>query len=420
MRIKSDSLWRHPGFLRFWAGQTVSVCGDHVTMLALPLVAVAVLHARPVEMGILAGAAGIPTLVLGLPAGAWVDRVRRWHVLVGADFARALVLGSIPLANLVGLLGMPYLYSVAICVGIASVFFNVAYQSFLPSLVQREQLVAGNAKLSMSRSVASIAGPGLAGTMVQLLTAPVAIIFDALSFLASGLFIATVGRQEAKPAPVSRRTWADVIAGLRFVAGQPLLRASAGTAGTYNTSRALLHSVYVLYITRELGVTPATLGVLFALVGPGSLIGTFLAAPAARRFGVGPTMIGGIVLAGVANLLVPLTALAGAKPHVVVALLAVASFGNGFGQPFYNVQQVSLRQAVTPDGFLGRVNATMQFVASSTAPLGALIGGLLGQVLGLWPALFVGALGTLLSALWLLQSRVQTVNGLEELAPSST
>jgi len=204
------------------------------------------------------------------------------------------------------------------------------------------------------------------------------------------------------------------------VAGQPLLRASAGTAGTYNTARALLHSVYVLYLTRELGVTPATLGVLVALVGPGSLIGTFLAAPAARRFGVGPTMIGGIVLAGVANLLVPLTALAGAKPHVVVALLAVASFGNGCGQPFYNVQQVSLRQAVTPDGFLGRVNATMQFVASSTAPLGALIGGLLGQVLGLWPALFVGALGTLLSALWLLQSRVQTVNGLEELAPSST
>jgi hypothetical protein len=291
--------------------------------------------------------------------------------------------------------------------------------SFLPSLVPRAQLVEGNAKLSMSRSLASIAGPSLGGAAVQLLTAPVAVVLDALSFAVSGLCIAAVRGQEAPPAPTTRRTWHDVAAGLRLVGAHPLLRASAGAAGTYNAFSALLGSVYILYLTRELAVTPATLGVLLALVGPGSLLGAALVGRAAGAFGIGPTMIGGLALAGGANLLLPLAPLAGAGSPATLALLGLASFANGFGQPFYNASQVSVRQAVTPEGFLGRVNATMQFLASSTAPVGALGGGVIGQAVGLWPALLVGALGTAAAAAWLLLSPARTLSGVDELGPAA-
>jgi MFS family permease len=212
--------------------------------------------------------------------------------------------------------------------------------------------------------------------------------------------------------------WREVGAGLRLVGGHPLLRASAGTAGTYNLFNALLGTVYLLYLTRELGIAPAALGVLLAVSGPGSLLGVLLAAHAGRRFGLGPTMIGGIALAGAANVMIPLAGLlgmvgaaapAGWAAAAVFWLLAAASFANGFGQPFYNVGQVSLRQAITPARFQGRVNATMQFLASATAPLGALAGGALGQAIGLWGTLVVGALGTLAAALWLCLSSVGTL-----------
>lgn len=407
-RTPFSGLWRHPAFRLFWAGQTISVFGDQVSALAVPLVAVFTLQASAVQMGLLNAAGRAPLFLFGLFAGVWVDRVRRRPLLIGADLGRSLLLGSIPLVAWLGWLDMPYLYGVAVLVGTLAVCFNTAYQAFLPALVAREQLVEGNSKLTMTRSVAGIAGPGLAGAIVQGLTAPVAILVDAGSFLGSALCLGLLRHAEPAPLPrASRRNvWHEIGEGLRLVARQPLLRASAGSASTYNFFNTALITVYVLYLSRDLRIPPAALGVILASVGPGSLVGAALATQAAKRWGLGPTLVGGLALAGGANLIPPLAL---GPPAVLIPTLAVAAFLTGFGQPFYNINQVSLRQAIVPQHLQGRIGATLQFLGGAAAPLGALLGGFLGQALGVRLTLVIGAVGMLLACLWPLCSPVRTL-----------
>lgn len=404
----STGLWRRPDFLKFWAGQTISLAGDQISVLAFRLVAIVTLGAGAAQVGLLATAGSAPLLLVGLFAGVLADRVRRRPLLIAADLARAAVLGSIPLAAALGLLTMPYLYAVAFLSGALGVCFNAAYGAYLPTLVPRAALVEGNSKLTMTRSVAQIAGPGLAGALVQLLTAPVALLLDAASYLGSALCLGLIRAPEPAPPspPVRRGLWRDIREGLRLVAARPLLRASAGSAATYNFFNSALNALSLLYLVRALGLSPAAIGLILAAAGPGSLLGAALAVRAARRVGLGPAMIGGLALAGGANLALPL---AGGPPSLVVPALVAAGFLNGFGQPLYNINQVSLRQAVTPDAMQGRVGATMQFLAGAGAPLGAALGGLLGAALGVRAALAIAALGTLLACLWPLSSPVRTL-----------
>jgi MFS family permease len=407
--IRFEGLWHHTEFVKLWSGQTISQFGTQVSMLAIPLTAALVLNATPAQMGFLAAFEFAPFLLLSLFAGVWVDRLRRKPILVVADVGRALFLASIPLAGVLHVLTMEQLYGVAVLTGILTVFFDVAYQAYLPALVARDQLVEGNSKLEVSRSVAQIAGPGLAGALVQLTSAPTAVLVDALSYVASVISLLMIHVHEPEPIRAQDRPiWDELREGLGVVLGNPLLRSIAGCTGTSNLFGNAMQAVYVLYLTRELGLAPAAIGLIFAVSGPGALIGALLAGPAADRFGLGRTIIGSIFIGGMANLLIPL---AGGSPVVTTGVLMVAQFFAGVSNPVYNINQVSLRQAITPDHLQGRMNASMRFLVWGTIPIGALLGGALGEVFGLWPTIVAMVLADLLAPAWVLFSPVRQLKG---------
>ncbi len=404
-------LWCHPEFLKLWTGQSISLLGSQVTFLALPLTAALMLEASPFQMGVLQAAQVAPFLLLGLFVGALVDRMPRRPVLVVADFGRAVLLGFIPLLSLAGLLRMEVLYAVSALVGVMTVFFEVAYQAYLPSLVRREDLVEGNSKLQVSLSVAQIVGPGLAGALVQVLTAPLAIAIDAFSFLASMLFFGLIRDSQPPPSTKSQRDslCSEVGEGVRALLGDPLLRPIAASTATGNLFYNLLFAVYVLYATRELGIGPVWLGAIFVMLGLGGLVGALLAHRAAQRFGLGPTIIGAAFLGGVTILVVPLAA---GPPSVAIPLLMLAWLLGGLTTVVYNVNQVSLRQAITPERLQGRVNATFRVIVWGVSPIGAVLGGLLGEAIGLRATLLVGALGVFLEFGWVLFSPVRSLRQL--------
>ncbi len=405
--IRFGGLWRHPEFVRLWTGQTISQFGTQVSQLAIPLTAALVLNASPAEMGLLGAVEFAPFLLLSLFAGVWVDRMYRRPILVVADCGRTLLLGSIPVAAMLGVLRIEQLYIVSLLAGVLTVFFDVAYQSYLPVLVTREHLVEGNSKLEVSRSVAQIAGPGIAGGLVQLVTAPIAVAVDAFSYIASVislLLIHTVEPAPARQAGEAGSIWAELREGLGVVLGNPLLRSIAGCTATSNLFGNGIQAIFVLYVTRELGLQPAVIGLIFAVAGPGALLGSLLAGAAARRLGLGTTILASIAIGELSNLLIPFAA---GPTAVITAVLMVVSFLSGVSNPIYNINQVSLRQVITPDRLQGRMNASMRFIVWGTIPLGALLGGTLGQILGLWPTLVAMALCGLLAPMWVIFSPVR-------------
>jgi MFS family permease len=399
------SLWRDADFMRLWTAESVSRLGSQVSLLALPLAAITVLHASTFEVGLLSTAEFAPFVLVGLPAGVWVDRRRRRPILIAADLARAGLLLSIPLAALAGLLRIEQLYLVALLAGALTVFFDVAALAFLPALVGREQLLDGNSKLMASRSVAQIAGPGLAGLLVGLVSAPVAIAVDACSFLLSALSVGVIGAPEPPPARPAERpsVRTEIGEGLRVVLGDPLLRALAAGSATTALFGYLYLAVYVLYMTRELGLPPALVGLVLGVGGVGALLGTLLAGSLTRRFGLGATIIWAQALVGLGSLLVPL---AGLAPALALPLLLVSELVSWFMLPIRDINQTSLRQAITPDRLQGRVNATVRFLVWGCIPIGGLLGGALGEAIGLGPTLVLGSLGMLASIVWALVSPV--------------
>jgi Transmembrane secretion effector len=420
------SLWRHREFLKLWTGRTVSGFGSQVSRLAIPLTAVEVLDATPAQMGLLQAAGTAPALVLGLMAGVWVDRYRRRPLLVAADLGRALLLGAIPLLSLMGMLRIEALIAVALLTGILTLFFDVASTSFVPSFLSRTQLVDGNSKLTASTSVAAVAGPSLGGTLVQLLSAPIAVAADAFSFLVSAVCHALLRVDEPAPRPqgaepgagqgssgarggIWGQLWAELLEGLGVVGANGYLRACAGTAGVFNFFAGIFFTVYVLYATRELGVSAAALGLLYAGGGVGSVLGAVVAAPLAQRAGFGVATVGAACLVGVGW--VPAALVAPGAP-LVLPILAGAHFLRGLSQTVYGINSVSLRQAAVPDQLQGRVAGTLRVIFLGTVPLGSLAGGLLGERLGLWPTLALGASGALLGALWMLLSPVRALRAL--------
>jgi MFS family permease len=405
--ISFGGLWRHPQFVKLWAGETISQFGTQISQLAIPLTAALVLNATPLQMGLLGAFEFAPFLLLSLFAGVWVDRLRRRPVLIIADVGRAILLGSIPAAALLGVLHIEQLYVVGLLTGVLTVFFDVAYQSYLPALVSREHLIEGNSKLQASVAVAQIAGPGAAGVLVQLITAPLAVLADAASFVASAMFLLLIRAPEPVPEHHAKGTssiWAELREGLAVVLGNPLLRSIAGCTATSNLFGNAMMAVYVLYATRQLGIEPALLGIIFAAGGPGALLGSLLAGRVADRFGFGSTIVGSIVIGALANLLVPL---ASGPLTVVAGMLMLAAFIAGLCNPVYNINQVSLRQAITPDRLQGRMNASVRFIVWGTIPIGAVLGGALGQAIGLWPTLLSMALCSLLAPLWVVFSPVR-------------
>ncbi|HEX2037558.1 MAG TPA: MFS transporter [Chloroflexota bacterium] len=417
-RWRPGGLWRHAGFVRLWSSTTISSFGGAVTSLAFPLTAVLVLDATPAQMGLLGAAGGAAFLLFGLPAGAWIDRRRRRPILIAADLARAALLASVPVAATLGWLRIEQLYVVAFLLNLLSVFAEAASGAFMASLVRREQLAEANGRLEASRSVAHTAGPGLAGALVQLVTAPVAITLDAVSYLASAALLGTIRAPEPPQthSGVGRRPslWHDIGEGLQAVWGRPVLRAIAVGQGIFGFSSSVIAAVYVLFVTRELGLAPAVFGALLGLGNLGNLAAALLNGAVVRRFGLGSTMAGAALLTGVTAFLAPL---AGVVPAVaVVPVLLVRQVLTGVGLVAYMVNQVSLRQMSTPDRLQGRVGVTTRYVSRSAFPLGALAGGLLGQQLGLQPTLLIGACGMLAGTLWVLGSPLPALRASSDVA----
>jgi MFS family permease len=399
-------LWTHSNFLKLWAGQTISLVGTEITRIAFPLTAVVLMHATPAQMGLLGAAQFAPFLLVGFFAGTWVDRWQRRPILLWTTLGQAVLLSSIPAAALLHRLGMTQLYVVGCATGVLTVFFDVAYQAFLPTLVGREHLVEGNSKLTTSRSLTQMAGPGLGGVLVQLVTAPLAIAADVCSFLAAALCFAWIG--EVEPAcshPLRRQSlWADIREGLWTVIGHPLLRPIVASIATSSLFSRMLFTLYVLYATRRLSISPVLLGGILSVGSLGALLGALLAGRIARWYGVGPTLVGAMLLGHLGTLLIPLAT----TPLVVVVPLLVAAQGlMGCAEATFNITQLSLRQGIIPQRLQGRMNATMRVLGWGTLPLGSACGGFFGETLGVRSALVMAAVGGMTAFLWLLFSPVR-------------
>jgi MFS family permease len=399
------SLWRHPAFLKLWASETASLFGTQITVLALPLAAVLTLDASAAEVGILNAARFAPFIVLTLFAGVWVDRRRRLPVLIQTNLGRAALMALVPAGAFFGFLGLELLYVVGFLVGVLTVFFDVAYQSYLPSLVSRRQLTAGNSRLEASRSAAEVGGPGLGGLLVQLASAPVALLIDAVSYLVSAATLSTIRLEEPEPASHEKRspTWPAIREGFRFTFANRYLRPIAGEAATFNLFEQTIMTVFVIYAVRELDLSAGLLGLIISIGAAGAFAGAVAAGYPARRFGLGRTIVGSMFIGCTVPLVLPL--LSGSRTTLVPAF-CLTFFVWGMAIAVSNVHVVSLRQATTPDTLLGRMNASYRLFTYGAIPLGALLGGFLGETIGLRETLFVGATGMLFALAWIALSAV--------------
>jgi MFS family permease len=397
--------------LKFWGGETISLFGSQITLLALPLTAVLLLDATPGQMGILNASQTAPFLLLSLFAGIWVDRKARRPILAISNLARTALLASVPLLFVSNMLRIEYLYVIAFLIGGCMLLFELAYQSYLPRLVDRSDLVEANGKLTATASITEIAGPGLAGLLVEWLTAPLALFIDAATFLIAGINLLLIRRPEPAIVPEPGRSLRnDIAAGFRCLFGNHYIRAVAGEAATNNFFWHGIQAVFVVYAVRELGLTAGDLGIILSISSVGGLVGVFLTVRAARRFRTGPTIIGAVIIKDSATLLLPFIVRSTSGPTwMPAALLALTFFIQGMGVTGCNVHTYSLRQALIPDHLLGRTNAAYRLLSWGPIPLGSLLGGFLGTQIGLRPTLLVCAIGLLFTWLWLYYSPIRTM-----------
>jgi MFS family permease len=402
------SLLRHPDFLKLWVGDTISQFGSQISFLAIPLTAAVLLGAAPFEMGLLGTIEMLPFLLISLPAGVWVDRLPRRRMLISGDLVRAVALGTIPTIWFLqrDLLGMPWLYLVAIVGGTATVFFDAAYQAYLPSLVERSQLIEGNTKLEISRSTAQLTGPGFAGVLISLLSAPLTIALDSVSFAISALSVGLIGKVEPRPDPKPADQAGGMIAeireGLGVITGSPILRSIAACTSTSNLGTSIAFAAIFIFLTKDLQLDAARIGVIFAIGNVGGLVGALIAGRVPKVVGTGPAIVGS-ALFGSALLWLN----AAATPQTAFPILILTGLMTQIGNQVYNINQVSLRQAITPDRLQGRMNASMRFIVWGTIPVGAFTGGILGTVIGVRQGLLVGSIIALTAWLWVFFSPVR-------------
>jgi MFS family permease len=423
LRRYRTGLWRHPDFLKLWGGETAALFGLQVTSLALPLTAAVSLGASPLEMGILGAMQTAPSLVVGLFAGAWADRLRRRPILMATNLIRAIALGTIPLAAYLGRLHLVQLYLVAFLTGCAGIFFMVAYQPYLATLIRRDDLIEGNSKLRLSEALAQIAGPSIGGALVQLITAPLTLIISAFAPVISFLAISRIKGSEPPPAPSAERRsiWAEIGEGLRLILDHTILRPLIGWDAISTFCDSMILALYLLYATRDLGLSPGILGGIMAVSGPVALVGTLLTGRVVRVLGLGPTLIAALTLAALGSALVPL---AGGPLALKIALLIAWRALAGMTLAIYTINFYTLMQTVPPPRLQGRANATARVFIWGAMALGALAGGALGQWLGLRPTLALAAAGMLISPLGLLCSPVRELRSgslaVDEPAPAAS
>ena len=393
--------------LKAWAGSTVSLFGSQITILALPFTAVLLLHATAAQMGFLVFAETLPALLISLFAGVWVDRLPRRPMLILADVGRALLLGSLPIIALLGWLRIDYLFLVAFLTGTLTVFFDAAYGAFLPSIVDRAFLTEGNSKLEMSSLLANLAGPGLSGWLIQLITAPLAMFVDAFSFLASAFAVSTICAQEMRAEPEeSASFWRDLGKGLSVLLQDATLRSIAACDATLNFFGGITDVVRVLFFIDVLHLDAIFVGLMFSVASLSALVGAACNPWITRKLGTGLTVLLSAFTLATGWLFIPL---AGGPLSVKVGMIVVGALLFGISNTLFNVNVLSLWQQVTPNRLLGRVGTGMQFIGVGTLPLGALLGGVLGEWFGLRTTFLVGCCGLFLAFLWTLFSPVRTL-----------
>ncbi len=396
---------RNGDFVKLWTGFTIARVGSQITVLALPLTAVLLLGAGATETGLLVAAQMAPSLVAGLFIGVWVDRLPRRPILVVSDIGSAVVVGSIPLAAALGALTLAQLYVVSFLAGAFAVSTDLARGAFIPALVGRAHLVAANSRLQGSNAVAQVAGPSLGGVLVQALTAPIAMLLDAVGFVASAIFISTIrGREAPRARDATRSVWREITDGLRWVRREPIVFRCVTAIALANIEWFAVQAVLVVYATRDLGLSPTLLGVSLAVIGPVSLVGAGLAGPLTMRWGLGPVMIAALLLETLSRLLLPF---AGGTAAQAALMLAASQALLGLTVPLWTVSSATLVQALTPEHLLGRVNAATRFVAFGVAPPAAFGAGIIGDHIGLRATLFASALIAALAFAYLLASPVR-------------
>ncbi|HEX9032483.1 MAG TPA: MFS transporter [Streptosporangiaceae bacterium] len=409
---------RNSDFLRLWAGESVSLVGTQVTQFAMPLVAVLTLNATVLEVGVLNALRFVPVIVFSLLAGVWLDRRRRRPVLIGCALGNAVLVGLVPLASVAGVLSIGLLYVVTALVGTLSMTFDIGALSYVPSLVQRRHLLDANSKLQASAQFAGIAGPGLAGLLVGLITAPITLSVDAVSYLFSALGLISISRPEpapeipAEPVPVRR----SIAQGLRAVYGSKLLRSLLTQSATLNLCFSAVITIFVVYAIRVLGLTPAKLGIVLGASAVGGLIGALLAARLRAWLGFGRTML--VTTIGISGALLLMVLPRGAGLASMVILVA-SHFSYGFAIIAFNVNSITLRQIVTPKAVLARMNATYRMLLYGAGPVGAVAGGLLGDAAGLRPALLVALVAMCSPALWIFFSPVYRLREMPQGPPTA-
>jgi MFS family permease len=410
--MQSRSLWRDVRFRRFWLGETLSQFGDRISELALPLIAVVLLEASPAEVGLLTAAVWAPNL-LAILVGSWVDqRPRKRRLLIAADVARALVLVSVPVAYVLEALTLGQLFAVALLAGAGQVLFSMAYPPFFVALVERDQYLDANSKLSASRSVSFVAGPAIGGGLVQLVTAPFAILVDAATFVVSAVQIGRVHILERPPDTTEASLLRRAHDGIRLIVRHRYLRASLPCATTINFFTFMVQALIILFASRTLGLSAGVIGLAFGIGALGGVLGAVLAPRLADRFGVGNVIVAGAILFPA-----PLAALAFAEgpAWASATILAAVEFVSALGVMCFDVNLNSLQASVIPDAVRSRVAGAFTTVNYGIRPLGALSGGLLGTYLGVRETLVVGAVGGALSVLWLLPSPIPAVRTLADL-----
>jgi MFS family permease len=407
--LRLPTALREREFRRFWTGETISLFGDQITLLALPLVGVLALDASPAQMGYLGAASLFPGLLFSLHAGAWVDRRgRRRQTMIATALGRAALLATIPLAYWFDLLTLTQLYVVSFLVGTLSVVFFVSYSTLFVSLVKREHYLEASSLLNGSRAFSYIAGPSVGGLLVQAFSAAGALVVDTFSFLASALALSTIDPVEP---PTEKAERGHVKAGIRYIRHSAIVRSALLATATINFFNFVFWALFILYVTRSLDVTPGVLGLILGSASVGGLIGSVVTGRINRRIGAGPAFALGCVLFPVPLVLVPL---AGGSDLTVYACLFAAEFLSGFGVMVLDITAASINAALIPDRLRARVSGAYMVVNYGVRPLGSLLGGALGTWIGLRETLWIGAVGATLGVIWLLPSPLLRMRELPE------
>lgn len=419
----SDDDGRRRDFNRLWLGQSISAFGTQVTVLALPLTAVLYLHATATQIGLLGAARELPVLAFMLFFGVVVDRMRRRPLMIGADLGRAVAIGAVPLLAWLGVLHMPMLYLVAFAVGCLAVIFSLAYQAYLPTLLGPDRLLSGNSRLQSTRSLSDVAGPGLAGFLVQLVRAPFALLADALSFLVSAWSVSVIRTPEpaverepsAGDGGLVRRVFADIRDGLRFTVTHALLRSIAGAAAIFNVFATIMLTIFVVYAARVSHMSAGEIGVVFAGFGVGGLLAATLLDRALSRVGPGRLLLGGYVIGAAAIVSLPFV---GGSATTRTIIFAAVFFIAGCAIVAANIVEMTIRQAATPNAVQGRVAAAFGFLIGALTPIAAIVAGVLGDHIGLRATLFVASAGVPLSLPWIVFSKLRRIESVDSIGPN--